>query len=477
MATTKIWAVHGWLGHVVLYAENPDKTTAPLIAGSGKVTDSEAQGLVDVINYAMAEEKTVDDENPDSRVSYVTGINCTTTDARNQMMKTKRDNGKTGGVVAYHGYQSFKAGEVTPELAHKIAVELATRLWGDKYEVLVATHLDKKHTHSHFVLNSVSFVDGSKFKNTMTDYHDMRRASDELCREYGLSVIENSQPGKSKQYSEWRADQKGQKTWRSIIKKAVDEAIDKAMNEQEFYTNLRNLGYEYKIGKDISVRPPGKERYLRLERNFGEDYSEEAIRERTLSHIRLRATIPKQNQRRYQIPQDQVTGGLVVLFRIYHGMVKDSQRPDTNQDRAHFLLKEDHRTFVRLTSEVSILARNGIHTPEQLAAHRIELTERVARIEQARQDLRNKARRKSEQGNLGEIHPQIKHLTNELKKLRKEVGLCDDIDKNSRRIAEKVMYLQAQQREEADHGQFRRRSGADRQDFADGHRIRTQDSR
>lgn len=114
----------------------------------------------------------------------------------------------------------------------------------------------------------------------------MQTVSDELYREYGLSVIENPQYGKGKQYGEWRTEQEQRPTWRGLIRADIDEAIRQSMTERQFFDNLRKKGYEIKIGKDISVRPPGKERFVRLIRNFGEDYSIEQIRRRILSQAR-----------------------------------------------------------------------------------------------------------------------------------------------------------------------------------------------
>lgn len=110
----------------------------------------------------------------------------------------------------------------------------------------------------------------------------MRKASDDLCQEYHLSVIEDPQPGKSKHYGEWRAEQEQRPTWRGMVRADVDEAIRQSMTERQFFDALRKKGYEIKVGKDISVRPPGKERFVRLVRNFGEEYSIDGIRERML---------------------------------------------------------------------------------------------------------------------------------------------------------------------------------------------------
>lgn len=276
MATTSIWRVKGWLGKVVVYVENPDKTTNPKFFTDKDMAEQDGQELSDVIRYAVNSRKTQKADNEDCAVvhRFASGINCSPATARDEMLAVKKRFGKEDGTVAYHGYQSFAPGEATPEMAHEIGMKLAARLWGDRYQVIVATHLDKEnHLHNHFVLNTVSFVDGIKYHRTKKDYHDMQTVSDELCREYRLSVIENPQYGKAKQYGEWRAEQEQRPTWRGLIRADIDEAIRQSMTERQFFDNLRKKGYEVKIGKDISVRPPGKERFVRLIRNFGEDYS------------------------------------------------------------------------------------------------------------------------------------------------------------------------------------------------------------
>lgn len=286
MATTSIWAVKGWLGKVVLYIENPDKTDNPKFYRQEELTDVQTQSLSDVIDYAVRAEKTTvtpDDESAMVVRQFISGINCLPSTARDEMLAVKKRFGKEDGVIAYHGYQSFAPGEATPELAHEIGVKLAQRLWGERYQVLVATHLDKEnHLHNHFVLNTVSFVDGIKYHRTEKDYHDMRTVSDTLCREYNLSVIQRPQAGKSKHYGEWRAEQEQRPTWRGLIRSEIDELIRQSVTEKQFYYLLRQKGYEVKFGKDISVRPPGKERFVRLTRNFGEAYTAEAIRQRIL---------------------------------------------------------------------------------------------------------------------------------------------------------------------------------------------------
>lgn len=299
MATTSIWRVKGWLGKVVIYVENPDKTENPAFYEKQEMTGRQVQSLSDVIDYAVNSEKTqTADEATEVMQQFVSGVNCHPATAREEMIAVKKRFGKEDGTVAYHGYQSFAPGEATPEMAHEIGVKLAQQLWGDKYQVIVATHLDKdSHLHNHFVVNTVSFLDGIKYHRTEKDYYEMQKASDALCREYGLSVIENPQRGKSRQYGEWRAEQEGRPTWRGLIRVEIDEAIRQSMTERQFFDNLRKRGYEVKVGKDISVRPPGKERFVRLERNFGEEYSLEGIHRRILMQQRSERPLPEPEHR------------------------------------------------------------------------------------------------------------------------------------------------------------------------------------
>lgn len=153
MATTSIWAVKGWLGKVVLYIENPDKTDNPKFYRQEELTDVQTQNLSDVIDYAVRAEKTTvtpDDESAMVVRQFISGINCLPSTARDEMLAVKKRFGKEDGVIAYHGYQSFAPGEATPELAHEIGVKLAQRLWDERYQVLVATHLDKIVCHCLF---------------------------------------------------------------------------------------------------------------------------------------------------------------------------------------------------------------------------------------------------------------------------------------------------------------------------------------
>lgn len=432
--------------------ENPDKTTNPKFYTDEDMTEQDGQELSDVIRYAVNSQKTQKADNEDCTVvhRFVSGINCSPSTARDEMLAVKKRFGKENGTVAYHGYQSFAPGEATPEMAHEIGMKLAARLWGDRYQVIVATHLDKEnHLHNHFVLNTVSFVDGIKYHRTKKDYHDMQTVSDELCREYRLSVIESPQYGKSKQYGEWRAEQEQRPTWRGLIRADIDEAIRQSMTERQFFDNLRKKGYEVKIGKDISVRPPGKERFVRLIRNFGEDYSIEQIRRRILSQTRAEKKPSEQARKVIRIrlfgsleKTRKITGFRALYFHYCYLLgIFPKNKPNQNKRRLHFLLREDLRKLDEITAETRLLVRNRIDTAEQLFSYQSEVKGKITALTAERKQLyklQRTAEIKADPEKAAEIKDRISALSKELAVLRKEVSLCDDIAERSGVIKEKI---------------------------------------
>ena len=478
MAVTSIWRVKGWLGKVVVYVENPDKTTNPAYYEKEDMTDRECQELGDVIAYAINSDKTQQIDTEEEIVErFVSGVNCHPATARMEMMAVKKRFGKEDGTVAYHGYQSFAPGEATPEIAHRIGVELAQRLWGDKYQVVVATHLDKEnHLHNHFVLNTVSFADGIKFHRTEKDYHEMRSISDELCREYGLSVIQNPQPGKSKQYGEWRAEQEQRPTWRGLIRSDIDEVIRQSMTERQFFENLHKKGYEVKVGKDISVRPPGKDRFVRLARNFGEDYTLDGIRRRILEQSRPARPLPEPapKTKRYRVSgnwegRKKATGFRALYLHYCYLLGVFPKNKQQNKRRLHFLLREDLIKLDAITQEARLLGTNHIDTAQQLSSYKETLETRIDALTTQRKQLYRKQRSvavKSDEAAFQQVKSEIDSLSKELYQLRREVKLCSDIAIRSGIMQEHIKAVredeESQRKEQKEHDQLRRCGGTNR---------------
>ena len=176
----------------------------------------------------------------------VSGVNCVAESAFNEMMNTKIQYRKTDGRMYYHLFQSFHPDEpITPETAHEIALKFAQEQFKG-YEVLVATHIDREHIHSHFILNSVSAETGLKYHPDKNEIQRLRDYSDNLCRKYGLSVVIPKQP-KVKQMSarEYRSADKGQ-SWKLQLAIAVDEAMKYATSKEHFISLMENEGYEVK---------------------------------------------------------------------------------------------------------------------------------------------------------------------------------------------------------------------------------------
>lgn len=220
-----------------------------------------------LINYAINGEKT---ENK----LFVSGINCMPDTAFYEMTNVKKQFFKTGGIECYHAYQSFAENEVTPEQAHEIGVKLAEELWGDRFQVIVSTHLNTDNIHTHFVLNSISFLDGKRFCNTKKDYALMRITSDKLCEDYGLSVLKQEE-----KYNKYATSS----LYKTLMQDSIDYAIANAKDYNEFIKILQDLDYIVTDKNNtLSIRREPYKRNTRIERQFGSNYSKENIYKRIL---------------------------------------------------------------------------------------------------------------------------------------------------------------------------------------------------
>ena len=259
MAVTRIWPIKNNISQVVAYASNKSKTDL-----------SKYSDLIDSLHYATNEDKT-NFENEQKLL--VEGINCDPDIAAQQMIDTKEMYGKTDGIVAYHAYISFKPEEVEPEEAQKVAMEVAYKMWGKDYEMVVATHLNANCVHCHIVINSVSMTDGRKMNEDKAMYRLFRKTSDEVCVEHGLSVIENPK-GKRIPYNVYKAMQKGIKTKYDYMREDIDYAIQRSRNVKQFFKIMSDKGYWFDDER-IGYRT---DKYLVKLSNLGEDYAYEKIR-------------------------------------------------------------------------------------------------------------------------------------------------------------------------------------------------------
>jgi hypothetical protein len=472
MAVTSIWPIKGRVDKVINYARNPEKTTE-----SGYNEQSALHAIDGVVEYAADEMKT------ESR-AYVTCIRCTEETAVEQFIETKRFFQKTDGRLCYHGYQSFKADEVNAQTAHTIGVALAQELWGDRFEVVVATHCNTGHYHNHFVINSVSCVDGYKFYNSHEDYRRMREVSDRLCREARLSVIENPK-GQGKHYAEWQAEQNGKPTIAGMVRADIDRAILASTTQKGFWKVMREMGYElylYKRNGELreqpSVRPPGTDKNIRLSR-LREGYSLEEITQRILQNVRKQNPFPEAEEkpvRKYRIHGDfknapKMTGLRALYFRYCYELHIIVKRP-ASVKRVPFSLREDVIKLDRYISEARFLGKEKISTIGQLTDYRTNAQEKIAALIQKRSDLRNQLKRTHRQGDektVAAVKAEIRAVSAELKGLRKEVSLCDGIEQRSGQIKTNLGLLKQEkenERKEKTTDEHIRRSGGSGRSYA-----------
>jgi hypothetical protein len=411
MAATRIWSIKGRLDSVINYVTNPEKTDG------SRYTDTELQALTDVIDYAEDGAKT-------HNKVYVSGINLSPNIARDQMVMTKLQFGKADKILAYHGYQSFLPGEVTPDMAHEIGIKLAERLWGDRFQVLVTTHLDHEHIHNHFCLNSVSFVDGKKFRGGSKAYWVMRAESDKICTEYGLSVIEN--PGKGKNYAEWKAEQEGRPTIRGQIRDELDEIIKCSYTYEQFWRILKQRGYEVKRDvKYIALKPAYSQRYIRL-KSLGKNYSEEAIRQRIIAArngIRiLDKPIADYNAwlKKYEPTKLHGFKALYYHYLYLFGKIRKKETPQ----RISFYMRDELVKFERYQKQFHFLIENNIETTGQLNDMKQNAEDKIAELTLKRASLYSKPNTKNE----------IYDINIELKELRSKLRMCNNILEDAKRI-------------------------------------------
>lgn len=238
MAVTKTHPIKSTLKAAIDYILNPEKTDGKLLASS---------------------------------------FGCGLETADIEFAWTREAAGDRGTHLGRHLIQSFAVGETTPEEAHKIGMELAQAVLGGKYEFVLTTHVDKDHLHNHLIFNAVSFVDYKKYHSNKQSYHAIRRTSDRICKEHGLSVVVPGQD-KGKSYAEYTAEKQGT-SYKAKLKTAIDTLIPQVKDFDELLRRLQEMGYEIKQGKYISFRAAGQERFTRA-KTLGAAYTEEAIKER-----------------------------------------------------------------------------------------------------------------------------------------------------------------------------------------------------
>lgn len=424
MAYTSVIPVYR-LDNAVRYAQDKQKTTR-----------QHGMPLAETVDYALNREKTETD-------GFESGLGCTTQSAYEDMRANAVRWHKTDGVQGYHLVQSFAEGEVTPELAHKIGLELAERVLGGRHQAIVTTHLNTSHYHNHIVWSSVAMNSGRKYHSNAKSYAlEIRAVSDELCVKYGLSIIQTERAAQvSKPYAEWLAEKNGQPTWRTVIRQDVDAALAEALTWRQFIRELESKGYELNFNhKYPTLRPPGKTRPVRF-KTLGRQYTSEALQIRILypdarwhflqeqppvaKHARLRKSYGKARR---------LTGLRALYYRYLYELGALPHKPR----RPSYAVRQDIRNLDRRIRQMEFLSANSIDSIEQLQAKQIALENKIAELQTERQRLYRTAPNS----------PEIPAITAALKPLRRDLKLCKEIAAHSAEMRQRLADAERERQQE-----------------------------
>ena len=434
MATTGFWPVRGRLKEVIDYANNPDKTTAK------EYLDED---LYAAIRYVENDDKT-------DQTMFVSGINCSKHNAYNEMIAVKRRFGERGRNIAYHGYQSFAAGEVTPKEAHEIGVETARQMWGTKYQVVVTTHLNTDNIHNHFVVNSVAFTDGRKFRNGIGDRLELRKISDAICRQRQKSVIETHRFYSNKKEYWMRKD--GKMSHRDMLRRDVDEALSKSGSFAELEYYLKCLGYRFERDfryEHPSVIADGWKRAIRLD-GLGEKYSRENMHEILVANQYkpelYAVVIPKYKRKpllsfEYQIRQARRMDTVQLLFELFIELIKLCTGNNVEEQQYRPLspmMRAEVRKLDKYLEEYKLLCDQHIESVEGLVSFKDNLSSQITALEQERKGIRNKIRRAKTPEEDGALKEQAKAITKQITPLRKQRDIAIRIEERIPKMQELI---------------------------------------
>lgn len=329
--------------------------------------------LKQALDYVMNPEKTQNGR-------LIGGMNCQPETAFKQMMDTKKEFGKVDKRQGYHLILSFKEGEVSPDTAYEITQKFVKEYLGSLYEAVYCIHDNTDHVHSHIIFNSVSFVDGRKYRYEKGDWaRDIQPITNRLCEEYGLSTIDiGGGKDEDRDYYEEHNDYRdGKFVWDKMIIRDLDAYILQAGDFDEFMELLQNKGYEIKQGKHLAVKPPGMGRYRRC-KTLGDDYTEESIRRRIeeedLSFYRsnkeFKPEIVKCYVRRYK--RARLSGLQKRYYAKLYRIGKLKKRPYSQV----WKYKNDIKKMEKLQQQYLFLVRHDIHSMEELASTVVNLTDK-----------------------------------------------------------------------------------------------------
>lgn len=436
MATTKIWDINVRLDHVIDYITDLEKTK----------------------NLDYGDEFSIfhNNESLDIKTEkecFVSAINCSVDIAYEEMMITKKTYNKTGGILGFHAYQSFGENEVTPEIAHQIGVRLASEMWGSRFEVVVSTHQNTKHIHNHFVINSVSFKDGKKYYDNHINYARMRRLSDDLCAEYGLSVISEKETKGGLFYNNFYNNYIEHSDYYEKIREDIDFAILKSYSYNNFLTVLESMGYKVIIKNNILslTKEPYKLR-VRVSRTFGKRYNKRNIIKR------IEGGYVKENSNNFFavfFKNKNYKNSIYKLFKSYCDLLENYSK---NKHKQYFYssIRKDIKELDYFIEQTTFLSKNNVSTDKDLNNLKLSIESQLDKLLDKLDKINYKKSKLSNESDLKEIEGNRCELVNKIKKVRYNLRLINEIEKRKPTIENKINSLEKEYRKEVDKDELRR---------------------
>lgn len=408
MATTKIWPVKNRLDHVLEYVSNEEKT-------------------IDKLGNYISRDSATENQ------KYMTCINCSSNDPFTSMMNVKESFHDNSKIIAYHAIQSFKPGEGNADIVHEIGVKTAEKLFGDRYQFVVCTHLDKEHLHNHIVINPISIVDGKRYHNSMKDIYKLREVSDELCKEYGLSIIDEPK-GKGQSRNEYYQA----RSYIREIKKDMSDAVKRNYDFDSFIKDMKLEGYEFaKVGDLPCILHPNFSKAIPLVL-LGQKYSLDSIDKRIkkceTTFVKLKITYKQKDANTlYQMYKEHKLNGFlkdVVKFQILIGILPNYAATKVKLSKE---MRKECRKLDLITNATTFVAKNNIKTFEELDSKINDLNNQLNELQNQRKQLYSKSYIENNLIEKAKLSDSAKRLTPEIKELRNDIKSLEYIKDHSQR--------------------------------------------
>jgi hypothetical protein len=387
--------------------------------------------LQNVINYGKNGEKT-------EHGILVSSVNCSVDTTYEEMALTKKFFHKEDKTLGYHIIQSFKGNEVSPERANQIGKELAEELWGDKYQVVICTHINKQNVHNHIILNSVSFIDGKKYHNSNAEIAFMKDASDRLCFKYGLSIVDTPKADTEKEFRQKNIDYFNRRDGKmQKIITDIDEVIKSVKKYSDFKLTLKAKGYENikDSGKYLTMKTPYYQRNVRIDRAFGEKYSVQGIKDRIYGYTKEELPPVANLKKKYY--KKVYTGPKInrfllqtsSLYRLYvHYLYAFGKLPAKIQvqELTPEYYKEKRKNNMIL-EELNFLARHKFESIIEVKDYKENLGKQLPELKGFREDLWRKYHRTTNEEDKVTIKNEINELTEKIDTIQAHKNACNRI--------------------------------------------------